>query len=470
MTTANEPSDSNLLAALWHGLGGATGLPDHVRFSGPERLLPSVYNVGALASASIAAASLAVAELSAARLGTALPDVHIDRAHAAVAFRSERYLSARGWQLPEVWDPLAGDYATRDGFIRLHTNYGYHRAAVLQVLQVKEDRTAVAEAVRMWEADALEHAVVAAGGCAAALRSAADWARHPQGLAVAREPVFAVDTEPARKLELPEPRAGSPLAGVRVLDLTRVIAGPTGTRLLAAYGAEVLRIDPPGFEEVGLLLCDVTAGKRRASLDLRAAADRERFERLLGQAHLLVHGLRADALERLGYGSHALWALNPDLRIVTHNAYGFLGPWAQRRGFDSLVQMSCGIAQRGREASGNERPVPLPAQALDHATGYLIAAAACRALTRGLQSGEVTCTRLSLARTAQLLMSLGDGGDIHAPDVPSELVSRYLEPAGTRFGPVTRVRCPGTIEGVPARLHIPAGPLGSDAPSFDVKP
>ena len=203
-------------------------------------------------------------------------------------------------------------------------------------------------------------------------------------------------------------RAGGPLpySGVRVLDLTRVIAGPVGTRFLAAYGADVLRIDPPGFAEVPALLPETTAGKRTAALDLTAAAGRAAFESLVATADVLVTGLRADALARLGYDDAALAALNPALIVASLDAYGWDGPWRDRRGFDSLVQMSSGIAAAGAAATGADHPVPLPVQALDHACGYLVAAAVGRALTRRLTESAVSRIRLSLIGTANLLWSL----------------------------------------------------------------
>ena len=483
-----------LLERLWTELGGPGSALAAVRFSGPQRGLPSVFEVSALASATVGLATLAVAELHATRTGKAMRAVHVDRAHADAAFLCERHLRGLGWQLPEVWDPLAGDYLTRDGFIRLHTNYSYHRDAALRVLGLagaSATREQVAALVERWEGEQLEAAVVAAGGCAAMLRSPAEWRAHPQGQALAGAPVFEL-TDASSGLARGRPgtprrssaagrsayeqdmaaesgdgssAVGKPLSGVRVLDLTRVIAGPIGTRFLAAYGADVLRVDPPGFEEVGALLCEVTAGKRRCALQLREPADRGRFLELVRDADVIVHGYRGDALERLGLGNDVLRQHNPHAVVVSHNAYGWTGPWAARRGFDSLVQMSCGIAWRGREVTGKAQPVPLPAQALDHGTGYLIAAAATRGLTRRAQTGQASVTRLSLARTAQLLMEQGDLGAITG--VAQQPSAAWLEEADTMLGRVQRLRCPGSLEGIEPQWTIPAGALGSDPPSFN---
>jgi hypothetical protein len=455
-------TDESLLARIWAELGGTPEAPSAVTFTGRTRMLPSVYDVGALAAATVGAAAAAVAELHALRSGEPPRPFAIDRGHAAVAFRSERYFEAVGWKMPDIWDPIAGDYRARDGWIRLHTNYRNHREGALRALGVAESRDAVTAAVATWSADDLEAAVVREGGVAAKMRTAAEWAALPQGMALAREPLFAIAARPGGRLDLGA--GGRPLEGVRVLDLTRVLAGPVCTRVLGAFGADVLRVDPPGFEEVPALLPEFTAGKRRAALDLRDPRDRVTFERLLAGAHVLVHGYRCDALDRLGYGASQRRALNGALIEVSHDAYGFTGPWAARRGFDSILQMSNGIADRGRAAMGLDRPYPMPAQALDHGTGYLLAAAACRGLVRALHDGQASETRLSLARVAKLLVDLGDDGDIRSPEVASDEVGRWMESATTAFGTVRRVTCPVRIAGMEPRWTLEAGPLG-DGPA-----
>jgi hypothetical protein len=455
-------TERNLLARLWALLGGPAGELAAVTFEGVNGLPTRAYDVNALATASIAAATLAVAQLQSVRTGAPVRGVRVDRGHAGAAFRSERHLTGVGWRAPDGWDSIAGDYPTKDGWIRLHTNYRNHREAALRVLGAPEAKEAVTRAVAAWRGDPLETAVVEAGGCAAFMRSPDEWSRHPQGVAVAREPLLALTQWSASAPELAsEGVMHAPLAGVRVLDLTRVIAGPVGTRTLAGFGADVLRLDPPGFEEVAALLPEVTAGKRRAALDLKTEAGRARFETLVAGAHVLVHGYRPDALARLGFGRERLTALNPSLVIVCHDAYGWGGPWAARRGFDSLVQMSAGIAWRGGEVAGASRPTPLSAQALDHATGYLIGASACRGIARLLASGEASETRLSLAGTAACLTGLAPPTEPVAEPAAAD-IDVWREDADTGFGPVRRVRYPGVIAGVAARWGRPAGALGVD--------
>ncbi|MGE7993587.1 CoA transferase [Pseudomonas sp. NPDC089554] len=430
--------------------------PPVVRWQGVGSL-PSTFAVTDLAAASIAAVGLALAELK-ERHTEHCPLVQVDRRLASFWFATS--LRPQGWQPPPLWDAMAGDYPTRDGWIRLHTNALHHRQAALQVLGVPPERGAVAAAVAHWDAEALEGAVVAAGGCAAKMRSWAEWCEHPQGQAVNAEPLVLRET---LQQTVPRPWQGSssrPLAGIKVLDLTRILAGPTASRVLAGFGAQVLRLDPPGWEEPAVV-AEVTLGKRCARLDLHTAQGRQVFERLLGEADVLLHGYRADALETLGYGHERRRQLNPALVDVSLDAYGWSGPWRQRRGFDSLVQMSTGIAREGMRWRQVEHPVLLPVQALDHATGYLMAAEVIRALARG----QASLSRFSLARTAKLLIEYGTVSD-DLP-MPQETAADLALPVeNTPWGPAQRVKGPLMVG--EAHMHWERGAceLGSAEPSW----
>ena len=418
--------------------------------------LESWFAVTDLAVATIGMAGLMLAEFAASRGGRE-GRVSVDRRLASFWFGWT--LRPLGWTLAAPWDPLAGDYRAKDEWIRLHTNAPAHRAAALSVLGRQEHRTAVSRAVALWEAEPLEAAIVAAGGCAALMRSSQDWKRHPQGGAVAKEPLVTW----AEHSSVEPPSLGSggtqPLGGLRVLDLTRVLAGPVAGRFLAAYGADVLRVDPPDWDEPGVVP-EVTLGKRCAGLDLRMPEDRKTFNGLVRDADVLVHGYRPGALARLGYDGDTLRALNPRLVDVSLNAYGWSGPWSQRRGFDSLVQMSCGIAEYAMRQARADCPVPLPVQALDHATGYLMAAATLRGLTMRQRGGKVLSAKLSLARVARLL----DGtrrpnafGGL-SPAGSDDFEPRIEE---TAWGPARRMRFPLQIEGMAAGWRFPASDLRS---------
>lgn len=410
--------------------------------------LPSVFDVSGLAVASIGAVC---SELTAVRGQNHA--VEIDRFLAGQWFTF--FNAPIGWAFPPVWDDLAGVYATKDGFIRLHTNAPHHKAALISVLKCDADRSVVARLVESRAGDALETAITEAGGCAAKLRSRDAWQAHAQGLALQSEPLISWAEIETFK---PQPK---PLSDIKILDLTRVLAGPVATRTLAGFGADVLRIDPPNWSEP---ICEpeVTWGKRLATLDLKCATGREAFLTLLRDADILVHGLRADALDALGIGQGVRRKVNPSLIDIAHNAYGWSGPWAKRRGFDSLVQMSCGIAHAGMVAKEAEGPVPLPVQALDYGTGYLIAAAALRALRIRNETGRIMQARLSLARTAALLMK-SDGPGVSAPALVREEKHFQSEPKDTAWGPVRSLKWPGPEA---PKWSLPARPFHSDAPAW----
>jgi len=336
------------------------------------------------------------------------------------------------------------------------------------VLKTAAERDAVSQVVLGWKTRELEQAVVDNQGCAAAMGSALAWREHPQGSAVAAEPLLHRTDAPAGPAASHQSNPARPewsvsrerpLRGIRVLDLTRILAGPVATRFLAGFGAEVLRIDPPGWDEPGTVP-EVVLGKRCARLNLRDPADRAVLEGLISEADVMIHGYRADALARLGLGAESRRQLNPGLVDVSLNAYGWTGPWRERRGFDSLVQMSCGIADAGKVAAGSDRPVPLPVQALDHATGYLMAAAAVRGLTQRLITCNGVQVQASLARTALSLMSFA----------PTEAQPSALQPLNpsdysediehTAWGPALRLKPAGQIDGTPTHWDLPASALG----------
>ncbi len=362
------------------------------------------------------------------------------------------------------WDPIAGDYRAKDGWIRLHTNAPHHRAAALKVLGVAADKDTVAKAVAGWEMDALETAIVTANGCAAAMRSAEAWTQHPQGRAVAAEHLVAhAGGEGGDLLEWGVPRT-RPLAGVQILDITRVLAGPVATRFLAGLGANVLRIDPPDWDEPGVIP-EVMLGKRATRMNLRAIDDKIRSYALLRTADILVHGLRPGALDRLGLDLNRRRGLRPDMIDVALDAYGWSGPWAGRRGFDSLVQMSTGIAEAGMRRQGRDRPTPLPVQAIDHATGYLAAAAALRAMTHRLLTNEGGTARVSLARTASLIQKYPARADAQ-PMTAANDADYAAEVEQTSWGPALRLKPPVEIAGAPLAWVRPATKLGGAEPAW----
>lgn len=448
------------LQQMWRALDYNGPLPP-IEITG-QGSLPSAFATSDLAAASVGVAALAIAQLVGERVAEA-PAVAVDRRLASFWF--DKSFMEEGWSAPPVWDPIAGDYLAADGWIRLHTNAPHHREAALAVLAVPADKAAVRAAIQGWRIEELEAAIVQRGGCAAAMRSMAAWAGHPQGRAVAAEPlIWHQATGKAEVAERAVFDLDRPLAGVRVLDLTRIVAGPVATRFLAGYGADVLRIDPMAWEEPSRAP-EMTLGKRCARLDLRDAHDRSRLLRLVAGADIIVHGYRRDALERLGLGADIRHGVRPGLVDISLDAYGWTGPWADRRGFDSLVQMSTGIAHEGMRRLGLDRPGPLPVQALDHAAGYMMAAAAIRGLGRRLATGAGSMARVSLARTAALLVSAPPAEG--APPLAARTLDDFQpDSEQTAWGPARRMRPPATVGGAPMRWARPAGELGSSLPEW----
>jgi crotonobetainyl-CoA:carnitine CoA-transferase CaiB-like acyl-CoA transferase len=448
------------LAQLWSEITGAAFDEEAVAITGAETVLPGPFRVALAAGTAIAATTMAAASLLQAR-GREPGTVRVALHHAAESFRSERHLRVEGAPLP-LWAPLSGDYEAADGWVRLHANYPHHATAIATALGVAEDKDAVTAAVAGRPAEEVEHDIVAAGGAAAAMRGRKLWKAHAQGKAVRAEPLIMID----RVADAAPRRLGTaswPLAGVNVLDLTHVIAGPVCGRVLAAHGADVLHVGAAHLPTVRPLVIDTGLGKRSVHLDLRTEDGRSLLRELVRGADVFVQSYRPGALARLGFGVDELAALRPGIIGVDLSAYGQTGPWARRRGFDSLVQMSCGIADEGAAAAGTDKPTPLPAQALDHATGWLAAFAVISVLQRRGLLGGSWQVRLSLARTARWLDKLGriDVIPTESPD-PTGLLAEV----DSAFGAVTHVRVPGTLPGAPPFYrHGPHLP-GSDDPSW----
>ncbi|WP_410569718.1 CoA transferase [Amycolatopsis sp. cmx-4-61] len=442
----------DVVEGVWHAVSGSQ--PGPFELTGAEDVLPGPYRVAVAATASVAAATLAAAEMLRVR-GIEPGVVTADTRHAAAAFRSEQLLRVDGVGAESAWAPLSGDYRAADGWVRLHCNYPRHEAAVCWGLGVPATRSAVEKAVAGRGAREVEHAVVSAGGAAAELRSPAEWAAHPQGEAVASLPLVSLSpVEPAPKRTLFY--ADRPLGGIRVLELTHVLAGPVAGRVLAAHGADVLHIGAAHLPRVEALVRDTNQGKRSAFVALDTEGGRARLKKLISRADVLVQSFRPGALERIGFGPAELAALRPGLVIADLSAYGWAGPWARRRGFDSLVQMSSGLAF---SADG---PSPLPVQALDHATGWLTAAAVMTALHRQVTDGGTWRARLSLAGTGRWLDSLGRK-DPAAVDVE---YGDLLEEADSGYGRLTRVRMAGGLPGAEPYWEFGTRVPGVDKPTW----
>ncbi len=462
----DEALAAGALCEIWSSAGGDLADLEHVVIDGVDPQYPSPFRVGTVAAASIAGAALAAARLWHARTGR-WQRATVSMRHAAASFRSERYLRVDDAPPPELWDTFSGYYRTGDDrWVQLHTNFAHHRACALWVLGLDParttDRADGERAMLAWDGQAAEDALAEAGGCGYLARTPEEWRAHPQARALAALPPLDLDRvgeAPVRAF-----RAGAmPLSGVRVLDMSRVIAGPVAGRTLAAYGADVIRVGAVHLPEMAPLVIDTGFGKRFVHLDLRTAADRARFEALAALADVVIQAYRPGALDALGYGVDDLVRLRPGVVVVSLSAWSHAGPWSNRRGFDSLVQTASGIVMEGAVWAGNDRPTPLPAQALDHATGYLAAMGAMLALARQAERGGSYRVRVALARTGRWLDGLGRTDGAGVSDPTPDMLTGLFDEMDSDFGRLRYVRPAGRLDETPPAWTRAPGRPGAEA-------
>lgn len=441
------------MASLLDGVLADLGLADGAgpRLSGNPRpaVLASPLAVADCAVASVAACLTAAADLSEARTGRR-PDIALDTDHVAAAVRSEVWLRDPDGRGIDGFASLSRLWPAADGWVRTHANYPWHRRALLASLSVPDGRDAdvqapLADAIAARPALEIEHDVYAGGGLAVAARTPARWqAESPGGTSplVGSAPLGHGSRPPA------EPGA-LPASGLKVLDLTRVIAGPVGTRMLGALGADVLRVDNPHRPELPLHAVDGVIGKASTTLDAGTDDGRMALHRLLDRADVLVTGYRPGALRRLGLDPDQIADQHPGTIVVTLSAWEEAGAWQARRGFDSLVQIATGIGWA--TSPDGSRPGALPCQLLDHATGYLVAAGALAALARRARTGEVAHVSVSLARTARWLLDQGARPSVG--DGPHSEADTFRTALGNGW---TAISPPGELDGRPLTWpHLP---------------
>ena len=458
-------SVSDILADLWSLGGGDPSALRDITLTGREPALPSSFRVGAAAQASIAAAGLAAAQIWKTRSGVS-QNVSVDMRHAVVECRSERYLRVNDQPPPSAWDVIAGIYKVRDGFVRLHTNFPQHSDAVCKVLNCKPERDDVQRALMRWDGETFETAAYA-GGCVVSFMRPHDvWMATQQAQALEQLPLICFekigDAERRRW-----PAGDRPLSGLRVLDLSRVIAGPVAGRTLAAHGADVMLISGPQLPAIPWLTIDTGRGKLSAFIELKSEEGRQTLRRLIADADIFSQGYRPQSLAALRLAPQDVAAISPGIVYVSLSAYGRAGPWASRRGFDSLVQTSTGFNYAEGEAAALDGPKELPAQILDHATGYLMAFGAMMARARQAREGGSWHVQVSLAQTGRWLWNFGRVADwLSTPDIKSDEIAPFIEESSSGFGALHAVRHAAVMSKTPAYWSRPAVPLGSDAPKW----
>ena len=394
---------------------------------GTDPVLPTPFRIGETAAASLAALGLAVSDLWELRTGRR-QEIKVDTRQATASLRSSRYMTMDEAPVAAERSSVMGVYpAKNDRWSYLHCNFPNHRDAALGVLGVEEDWEAVRQAVARWDALELEEAIIAANGAGGMVRSMAEWARHPQAAAVASLPLLEIEKigdSPPQAL----PEGLRPLSGVRVLDLTRVLAGPTCARTLAEHGADVLKITASHLPSSSSQEYDTGHGKLSTHLDLRDRNDVATLLGLVREADVFSQGYRPGTLAGRGLSPEDLAELRPGIVYVSLSAFGRVGPWATRRGFDTVVQTVSGITDRQGELFPGAKPGPqfYPVSAIDYLTGYLMAFGALVALARRVREGGSWLVRISLAQTGRWLVERGQVPEAALQDVPEDFTPEEI--------------------------------------------
>jgi crotonobetainyl-CoA:carnitine CoA-transferase CaiB-like acyl-CoA transferase len=433
------------------------GIEGEAEIRGADPALKTPYRVGTAGATALAATGIAAAELWTLRGGRG-QRVAVDLGAAAASLKSTAYLKIDGRPPTALWDPFSLFYPVKDGrWVRFHTNYPHHRAAALGVLGVGEDVEAAKKAAASWDGLELEDAIHSAGGCAALVRTADEWAAHAHAAAVAGQPLLEIerigDAPP-----MPLPRADRPLSGVRVLDLTRVLAGPTAAKTLAEHGADVLKITAAHLPDSGEIDIDTGIGKLSAQLDLRDRVGVETLRKLARDTDVFSQSYRPGALASRGFSPEALAKLRPGIVYVSLSAWGPSGPWRDRRGFDSIVQCVSGMAA---EQGGAGAPKLLPCSAIDYVSGYLMAFGAMVALARRAKEGGSWRVRVALARVGKWIVDRGRVDSTAAVELEGPTMETR-SPAGV----ITHLKPVVEMSETPPFWARPPVPLGTHPPQW----
>ncbi|MFC7619590.1 CoA transferase [Microlunatus sp. GCM10028923] len=438
---------NRLVQELLPTLGLAETAAGHLDLAAGSAL-PAALPVNTLACGSVALAALAATALRGDR-----QRVHVDPRQVSVAFRNDQLQTVDGEREP-AFAPMSGFFPARDGWVRTHANYPHHRDRLARALDLPHDadREAVAAVIAGRPAQELEDVITADHGICVRVRTRPEWLAGEQASAVEQHPVLAVDRLPFEGPTVPVPERP------RILDLTRVIAGPVATRTLAFAGCDVLRIDPPWMPELQAQHLDTDAGKRSTLVDLHDEHARRRVHALLDRADVVVTGYRPGALAAYGLDADHLARTHPRLIHAGLSAWTPSGPWGDRRGFDSIVQAATGIAMI--ESADGIRPGALPAQALDHATGYLLAAGVLSALRLRAEQGGTWRISAHLARTAHWLLRTDA---LDGPAQPVDHPEPWLVETPTELGLVRQSRPAFRIDGGPSEFAWVGRRFGRDA-------
>jgi crotonobetainyl-CoA:carnitine CoA-transferase CaiB-like acyl-CoA transferase len=458
------------LRSILPSAGWSADRAQAVRFTnGTDPILPTPFRVGVAGAATLAATGLAAADLWQTRTGRQ-QDIEVDVRQATASLRSGHYLKVGDGDVAAGRNSIMGFYPAKDGhWSYIHANFPNHRAAALKVLGCEENRDSVARAVATWNAADLEEAIIAAKGAGGMVRTRAEWASHPQAAAIAALPLMEIvrigDSPPE-----PLPEGNRPLSGVRVVDVTRVLAGPTCARTLAEHGADVMKISAAHLPNIGYQEFDTGHGKLSTHLDLREQSGVDTLRDLVRQADVFSQGYRPGTLGARGLSPEELAALRPGLVYVSLCAFGHTGPWASRRGFDTVIQSVSGITARQGEVFPGKIPGPqfYPVSAIDYCTGYLMAAGAMVALQRRAEQGGSWLVRISLAQVGKWIVDLGEVPAEALKGVAEEFtpdeLKRWSMVSETPSGRLQHLKPVVQLSETPPHWARPSVPLGYHPP------
>jgi crotonobetainyl-CoA:carnitine CoA-transferase CaiB-like acyl-CoA transferase len=465
----SNPQDA--LRQILPTVGWPSDAAAYVAFTGgSDPVLPTPFRVGVAGAATVAAAGLAAARLWEQRTGRR-QQVTVELRQATASLRSGTYMKLGDGALPHARNRIMGFYPTKDSrWSYLHCNFPNHRAVALKVLGVPEDRAAVAKAVTQWNAPGPRGSDHRRQGCGRHGAQRGGMGGPSAGHAIASLPVIEIvkigDSPPE-----PLPAGDRPLHGIRVVDITRVLAGPTCARTLAEHGAEVMKITASHLPNLGYQEWDTGHGKLSAQLDLREPAALDTLRGLIRHADVFSQGYRPGSLGARGLSPEELAALRPGLVYVSLSAFSHAGPWASRRGFDTVVQTVSGItARQGELFPDKDEPGPqfYPLSAIDYCAGYLMAAGAMEALARRAREGGSWLVRTSLAQIGKWLVDLGQVPEASLKGVAPEFTPAELDSwsmvSQTPSGPLRHLRPVAQLSETPGHWARPSVPLGYHRP------
>ena len=481
----NYPSHPPVIAkGMWPAFGELLSLRDSAPVSPGEVTLRdhdpffrTPFRVGETTTASLAAIGVAANDIWEIRTGRR-QKIDVSSRTAAAALRTRDYTLKRdlngAYQRILISDAMARmltvtqPWRTQDGrYLLPHFNLPNLAARVLGVLQCEDTPAGVSAAVGRWNADALEGAIADARACGGKVRTQSEWLAHPQGAYLAARPVVEIEciSDSAREAFHPGDR---PLSGVRVLDLTRILAGPMAGRSLAEHGADVLMVTEKSLPQVPEHVRDTSHGKRSCFLDLKSAEGVKQFSDLVRSADVVIDGYRPRALASLGFGVENLAALRPGLIYVSVSCYGSGGPFGNRAGWEQIAQAVTGICQTHGEAIGAGQPKLVPAPMCDYNTGYLAAYGSMLALARRAREGGTWTVRASLCQSAMFIQRQGCIENFeNAPEELSEaeLDALYVS-ANTYYGSLKTLGPVLRMSETQPYWARPTPCLGSDKPEW----